>query len=1756
MNGKNKILRFQKEMNGRMRSKYQRNEWKNDYVQAVSTESTAYQRHHVNGRMIMFKQVNNYPILISTALSKAPCEWKMIMFKQVNNYSYLDKYSPTKGTMNERMIMFKQVNNYSYLDKYSLPKAPCEWKNDYVQAALPKAPCEWKNDYVQAGKTNLDNYGEWKNDYVQAALPKAPERMIIATPKCTMLKVQPYPKHHDYVQAAYQRHHVNGRMIMFKQVNNYGIPILISTALPKAPCEWKNDYVQAGNNYPYLDKYSLTKGTMIGRMIMFKQPYQRHLVKWKNDYVQAGNNNPYLISTALPKAPCEWKNDYLAVHQPKAPCEWKNDYVQAGKTTIPILISTALPKGTKWNERMIMFKQVNNNPYLESTALPKAPCEWKNDYVEAGKLQYPYLESTALPKASCEWKNDYVQAGIPIFKYSPTKGTMNVKNDYVEAALPKAPCVHGRMIMFKQVNNYSIPIFKVQPLPKAPCEWKNDYVQAGNNYSYLNKYSPTKATHVNGRMIMFKQVNNYPYLDKCTSLPKAPCEWKNDYVQQVNNYPYLESTALPKAPCEWKNDYVEAGALPKAPCEWKNDYVQAGKVTIPILISTALPKAPCEWKNDYVQAGNNYSCLDKYSPTKAPCEWKNDYVQAGNNYGIPILISTAHQKAPCEWKNDYVQAGKQLQYPYLESTALPKAPCEWKNDYVEAALPKAPCEWKNDYVQAGKQLFLSLSTALPKALPKAPCEWKMIMSKQPYLRHHVNERRIMFKQVNNYGIPILIIISTALPKAPCEWKNDYVQADFSFLGFLKEKGIDVNDNLDVNQASALIERLAIGNLLKDTQCSTSLAPYSGHTHGWTNSCGQPMATLPTISGVVCNVGSDCTSVHCCLSDTRIGKRFETFVKFDPCLFRLRVGIEKLTFSTLLFDYEWGQLNEVWLFGYVRMEFTVRDLEMEGDYLIDMKLQICRESDTDTTPCGVDVVIFDKYRLPKLSCDWNSGLYTGFQGLATWLTDNSVTKTEPLRGPETFKLMSDSGIAAYLYEPPCDQLGSTYYGNVGGVKNDCGKPVSVPVLPSGVVCTVSMDTCTGLECCITIPLTNKTMNFRININHCYQDITVGLESMNRQYKLLDYSFGTMEHFNLRGVCRMEYKIEDFIGKRAYLMDISFSFCLETGSCEFTETIIQGVKFPKKKCTWDDTYRVKDCSDTEVIAISTNPITCKLKSDCAAINCCLDEVFINKTFEVFFEINHCERKIYIGIEKLKFYIPLHDFEFDKWHEFSLVKTIRIRYNLYDLWSEGVYLVSLEISSCWEMYSRCDWTQSVLDYARFKKQTCAPQMAYQNADIINNNDSNEKKERKKTAQQNEGRRSCGSTINNLPMLSSGTSCYISDVCTDVRCCVSVPFFGNHTFDFSLNLDGCTQYMVMSLENYKEQFMLSDFNFGQEDYLWIKGVFRLKYTIDDLPDQNLYRVSVMFEVCTTNGAPCEYSLTVMDSVELPRSSCLPEWGYGYAEVGFTKEQWKTRRGLGDDAILNYWQIAKILEDTEIAFYQNKPRCNHTMGDYQGSVDGWVINCTLGVSPGVLDGDIVCLIGSKCSEVSCCVNDPETRSDFNAYLSLDPCEFILLVGVEKYSFEVSLIDFDFEKSYELDLGGIYKVSFSVNDLMYSGMYVVNMTVSICWSSGKDCQFVSQVFQNTLLPKHTCDTQTNFAQSECELGMIELPDISPAANCTLQPHCTAVDCSMFSPRLGRSFHASVDIDPCYAHMMVQIEKMNSNVRLLEKQYGMKCSVNY
>lgn len=78
--------------------------------------------------------------------------------------------------------------------------------------------------------------------------------------------------------------------------------------------------------------------------------------------------------------------------------------------------------------------------------------------------------------------------------------------------------------------------------------------------------------------------------------------------------------------------------------------------------------------------------------------------------------------------------------------------------------------------------------------------------------------------------------------------------------------------------------------------------------------------LPSLSGkpVTCHFLSSCSGIHCCLDVPAISSTFSTKLEIDPCTFQMVVSIDQLSFSKNLFEYEWGQEEEVWLFGVVRM----------------------------------------------------------------------------------------------------------------------------------------------------------------------------------------------------------------------------------------------------------------------------------------------------------------------------------------------------------------------------------------------------------------------------------------------------------------------------------------------------------------------------------------------------------------------------------------------------------------------------------------------------------------------------------------------------------------------------------------------------------------------------------------------------------------------------------------------------------------------
>jgi hypothetical protein len=59
---------------------------------------------------------------------------------------------------------------------------------------------------------------------------------------------------------------------------------------------------------------------------------------------------------------------------------------------------------------------------------------------------------------------------------------------------------------------------------------------------------------------------------------------------------------------------------------------------------------------------------------------------------------------------------------------------------------------------------------------------------------------------------------------------------------------------------------------------------------------------------------------------------------------------------------------------------------------------------------------------------------------------------------------------------------------------------------------------------------------------------------------------------------------------------------------------------------------------------------------------------------------------------------------------------------------------------------------------------------------------------------------------------------------------------------------------------------------------------------------------------------------------------------------------------------------------------------------------------------------------VSCCVDVPLIGKKINAYLTLDPCDYKLNLGIEKYQFEFSLLDFKFGEQKQFHISRVLEI--------------------------------------------------------------------------------------------------------------------------------------
>ncbi|KAK3102203.1 hypothetical protein FSP39_009587 [Pinctada imbricata] len=395
----------------------------------------------------------------------------------------------------------------------------------------------------------------------------------------------------------------------------------------------------------------------------------------------------------------------------------------------------------------------------------------------------------------------------------------------------------------------------------------------------------------------------------------------------------------------------------------------------------------------------------------------------------------------------------------------------------------------------------------------------------------VNERlyqvdlslKVCFESSGPCILTLPILVNTALPKQACRWDSDFVDTSFSIVTWRQQENIDSDAVLTPVQLSKLMADLGIKDFMEEPKCNASSSKYTPSVNGWKDDCNQSLdSPLPMVpdNATSCVYDSTCTTTECCVGVSSIGTVFSTYVRVDPCTFTMQVGSENLKFSKDIFDYDYGIEEQFWLFGVSRIKFSILDLTTQGYYLTNMELKVCLAADTENIPCDVIIPLLTNYKLPKRSCDWNTQIMDGSTfNLTSWLISESLPDTYPLQDFVVSRLISQLGLTKYLSDSQCDPASATYTPSVNGWNNECYIPSMLPTIIGNSACQVTSE-CTKINCCLDVPLLNRTFSFYLHIDACYKTLSVGIEKQVRKHSLIGYSFGTVERFNLRGAVRVE------------------------------------------------------------------------------------------------------------------------------------------------------------------------------------------------------------------------------------------------------------------------------------------------------------------------------------------------------------------------------------------------------------------------------------------------------------------------------------------------------------------------------------------------------------------------------------------------------------------------------------------------------------
>ncbi|CAC5379438.1 unnamed protein product [Mytilus coruscus] len=464
-------------------------------------------------------------------------------------------------------------------------------------------------------------------------------------------------------------------------------------------------------------------------------------------------------------------------------------------------------------------------------------------------------------------------------------------------------------------------------------------------------------------------------------------------------------------------------------------------------------------------------------------------------------------------------------------------------------------------------------------------------------------------------------------------------------------------------------------------------------------------------------------------------------------------------------------------------------------------------------------------------------------------------------------------------------------------------------------------------------------------------------------------------------------------------------------------------------------------------------------------------------------------------------------------------------------------------------------------------------------------------------------------LPESNSTSLYYMIDTsCYRLDACVEVPIPG---YNFSkslkayLELDPCSLVMRAGFETKQQTYIMVNYEWGRS-----MEIYELSLLFSVSKSSTGFTVDLTLKICFPDS-DVSYCVPSTDGIPLVRNQFFPFCLKNDTDLkNFSLSGWGNALGIVTSEPTLQTDLAGLLMqqiglDTQLI----DPACDRSNAVYSPSTEGWKNDCPTSVAdPTGLSGDGIhasCSISSSCSTVDCCYDFTYLGRTLHFYVNIDTCNYVIRGAIEKLTFEYHFFTYNWDcpatltlptisntvtchipdyctgvtccveapligRSFlvsalidgcnmKLNLGiekrtvtvsliGYSWGSFTVDDLSAENQYLLTVNTSVCFEANSACNLSVLLLEDMRLPKLPCDQQTTVVQQNCGESIGTITTLSGPISCNVPTQCSAVSCCVNIDFLQRSFHASVDIDPCDKKFMISIDDLQLDLCYLKYQW--------